>query len=88
MDSSTPEDLFTQTTDIRNMKSGNGALEIFVSVGGWTFSDNGTSTQGVFPSIAADAGKRQKFAENLVSFMKQYGFDGVDIDWEYEMPLY
>ncbi len=83
MDSSTAEDLFTQTTDVRNMKSGNAALEVFISVGGWTFSDNGTSTQCVFPSIAGDASKRQKFADNLISFMKQYGFDGIDIDWEY-----
>lgn len=84
MDSETSEDLFTQTAGVRDLKSGNSALEVFISVGGWTFSDNGTSTQGVFPSIAADAGKRQKFADNLVSFMKQYGFDGIDIDWEYE----
>ena len=82
MDGDLPDDLFTQTTGVRNLKSGNAALEVFISVGGWTFSDNGTSTQDVFPSIAADAGKRQKFADNLVQFMKQYGFDGIDIDWE------
>lgn len=83
MDSSTAEDSFQQTTDVHNLKSGNSAVEVFISVGGWSFSDNGTSTQGVFGSIAADAGKRQQFADNLVAFMKQYGFDGIDIDWEY-----
>ena len=79
MDSSSPEDLFTQTADVRTMKSGNNALEVFIFIGGWTFSDNGTSTQDVFPSIAGDAGKRQQFSDNLVSFMKQYGFDGVSL---------
>ncbi|KAI1171966.1 chitotriosidase-1 [Nemania sp. FL0916] len=83
MDSDTPAGLFAQTTDIKNLKSLNSELEVFVSIGGWTFSDNETATQSVFPSIAADAGKRQKFADNLVGFMTRYGFDGVDLDWEY-----
>jgi chitinase len=77
MDSATPQQLFTQTTNIRQLKSGNSQLEVFISIGGWTFSDNDTATQDVFPSIAADETKRKKFADNLVSFMKEYGFDGV-----------
>ncbi|EFQ98549.1 chitotriosidase-1 [Nannizzia gypsea CBS 118893] len=83
MDSSTPASLFSQVTDIKNMKSRSSTLEVYISLGGWTFSDNGTSTQSVFPSIAADPEKRQKFADNLVTFMRHYGFDGVDLDWEY-----
>lgn len=83
MDSDTPTSLFATTTDIKNLKSGGSTLEVFVSIGGWTFSDNGTATQSVFPDVAADADKRQEFADNLVSFMSRYGFDGVDIDWEY-----
>ena len=77
MDSSTPEELFTQVTDIRTQSSGNSGVEIFISIGGWSLSDNGTTTQDVYGSIAADAGKRQQFADNLVSFMKEFGFDGV-----------
>ncbi|KFA55929.1 hypothetical protein S40293_08857 [Stachybotrys chartarum IBT 40293] len=83
MDSETEEALFSQTTDIKNMKSRASRLEVFVAIGGWTFSDNGTATQPVFPDIAADPEKRQLFADNLVSFMTRYGFDGVDLDWEY-----
>lgn len=30
-----------------------------------------------------DKKNRQKFADNLVLFMQNYGFDGVDLDWEY-----
>lgn len=83
VDSKTPQDLLTQTADIRYLKSNSASLEVFISIGGWTFSDNGTSTQSVFPDIASDARKRQRFPNDLVSFIKGYGFDGVVIDWEY-----
>jgi chitinase len=56
-------------------------LEVFVSIGGWTFSDNGTATQPVFGDIASTDANRQKFADRLVIFMTLYGFDGVDLDW-------
>ncbi|MCJ1245495.1 hypothetical protein MMC30_002699 [Trapelia coarctata] len=48
-----------------------------------TFSDNGTATQPLYGDIAADPSKRQGFANNALRFMIQYGFDGLDIDWEY-----
>lgn len=37
---------------------------------------------GLTPT-SADPEKRAKFASQLVSFAKEQGFDGVDIDWEY-----
>lgn len=82
MDGLTPSSLFTQTADVRTFKTGLSDLEVFVSLGGWTFSDNGTATQPTFGKIASTEANRQKFADNLVNFMKKYGFDGVDIDWE------
>ncbi|KAL1614362.1 hypothetical protein SLS54_009789 [Diplodia seriata] len=83
MDSETPANLFQGVADVASFKSGNEDLEVFVAIGGWTFSDNDTVTQPLFGEIAADAGKRQTFANNLVAFMELYGFDGVDLDWEY-----
>ncbi|KAJ5153568.1 uncharacterized protein N7482_010046 [Penicillium canariense] len=72
--------LFEDTTSVKAVKE---QIKIFVSIGGWTFSDNDTSTQPLFGEIAADPIKRTTFANNVVHFMKQYGFDGVDLDWEY-----
>ncbi|KAE8353840.1 hypothetical protein BDV28DRAFT_132353 [Aspergillus coremiiformis] len=80
MDSATPASLFKDTTNVKSIKED---LSVFVSIGGWAFSDNGTQTQPIFGEIAADASKRQTFANNLVHFMQQYAFDGVDLDWEY-----
>jgi chitinase len=51
-------------------------LRTLISVGGWTWS-------GSFSTVAATAASRQAFAQSCVQFVVQYGFDGVDLDWEY-----
>ncbi len=51
-------------------------VKVMVSIGGWTLSDN-------FPKIAADTVKRARFASECVRILKEYRFDGIDIDWEY-----
>lgn len=71
-----PSSLFVETSDIRSLAAGIPNVEIFISIGGWTFSDNLTTTQAVFSDIAASETNRNKFANNLVSFLKEYGFDG------------
>jgi chitinase len=73
MDPNTPNSLFQLATDTKQY---NPTLEVWISVGGWTFSDNNTATQPVFGEIAASAQNRQKFADNVVLFLNRYGFDG------------
>lgn len=51
-------------------------LKFLMSIGGWTKSTH-------FSTIAADAKKRQVFAQTSAALVSQWGFDGVDIDWEY-----
>ncbi len=80
MDAATPVRVFQ---DVADLKLRNPNLELFVSLGGWTFSDNGTTTQPVFGNIASSAANRQTFATNVLKFLNTYGYDGVDIDWEY-----
>jgi chitinase len=51
-------------------------LKTLISVGGWTLS-------GAFSDVALTEAARAKFAKSCVAFMLKYGFDGIDIDWEY-----
>ena len=80
MDNTVSVDLFQRVGNLKTIKPD---LKIFLSIGGWTFSDNGTVTQPLFGEISADEGKRTKFAQNVLHFLEQYNYDGVDIDWEY-----
>ena len=78
MDAQTPVSTFQDAVDLKALKPD---LKVFVSIGGWTFSDNGTATQPVFGNIARSSTNREKFANNLLKFLNSYGFDGVDLDW-------
>ncbi|KAI1776334.1 family 18 glycosyl hydrolase [Hypoxylon cercidicola] len=64
------------------LKRKNKALKVMVALGGWTFNDPGP-TQQVFHDVASSKANRSKFITNLLSFLRQYAFDGVDFDWEY-----
>lgn len=50
-------------------------LKVNVSFGGW-------GADG-FSEVAANDVKRGRFVSHITAFLKQYGLDGVDIDWEY-----
>jgi chitinase len=58
------------------LKKANPHLVTMISIGGWTLS-------GEFSDIALTSSSRDYFARSAVAFIKKYGFDGVDIDWEY-----
>ncbi len=51
-------------------------LKTLIAIGGGTLS-------GPFSSIAASPALRKTFVASAIEFMKKYGFDGIDIDWEY-----
>ncbi|KAJ4319636.1 hypothetical protein N0V84_006272 [Fusarium piperis] len=76
--------LTTETfTEFTALKRKNPSLRAVVALGGWTFNDNHTIWQPVFSDLASTSAKRATFVSELVKFMDRYGFDGVDIDWEY-----
>ena len=58
------------------LKKDNPALKIMVSVGGW----GGCS---FCSDLFASDEHRTNFARTTVALFKQYGIDGLDLDWEY-----
>jgi chitinase len=58
------------------LKQQNLGLKTLIAVGGWTGSAN-------FSDVALTAESRQRFAQSAVDFITRYGFDGIDIDWEF-----
>ncbi|THW73572.1 glycoside hydrolase [Aureobasidium pullulans] len=57
-------------------------VQTWISVGGWSFTDPGP-TRTAFSTMSSTSANRKAFISGLIDFMDTYGFDGVDIDWEY-----
>ncbi|KAH8883396.1 glycoside hydrolase, partial [Thozetella sp. PMI_491] len=72
-------ELYKRLTDMKNMDP---QLKVYIAIGGWAFNDPGP-TANVFSQLAASESNQNAFFKSLISFMETYGFDGVDIDWEY-----
>ncbi|MFL5268843.1 MAG: glycoside hydrolase family 18 protein [Stellaceae bacterium] len=63
-------------TELRRLKSKNDRLKILIAVGGWAGSKH-------FSDAGATEESRKRFAESAVVFVRNHGFDGIDLDWEY-----
>ena len=59
------------------LKDVNPNLKTFAAIGGW---NEGSKN---FSYVSANPILRYSFIQNAVNFCKEYGFDGMDIDWEY-----
>lgn len=68
------KDAFRRFTALRKK---NPDAKMLVAIGGW---NEGSAK---YSAVAADPERRKVFIQDIIDFMKKYGFDGLDVDWEY-----
>ena len=54
----------------------NSGVLVLLSIGGWEDSNN-------FPQVAAHPATRAQFAHSCAERIREFNFDGIDIDWEF-----
>ena len=59
------------------LKEKNPNLKVLFSVGGWTAGG------WIFSQMSETAERRQMFIKSVIHFLKYFGFDGMDLDWEF-----
>jgi chitinase len=69
--------LYSEFTALKSSK-----LQTWIAVGGFDFSDKGP-TRHTWSILCSDAKLRQQFITSVISFLDTYGFQGIDLDWEY-----
>ncbi|KAI7484036.1 hypothetical protein KC351_g4801 [Hortaea werneckii] len=69
-----------QYMQLTDLKRHNPNLKVFISIGGWNAGG------AVFSEMVSSTSRRSAFINSLKRFLRQYVFDGVDINWEYSVP--
>ncbi|KAI5457374.1 glycoside hydrolase superfamily [Mariannaea sp. PMI_226] len=57
-------------------------LEVWIAIGGWAMNDPGPY-RTAFSDLAKSESAQNEFFDSLITFLRRYDFDGVDLDWEY-----
>ncbi len=66
---------FSRANQIAQLKENNPQLKVVFSIGGWGAN--------YFSEAASTDANRKQFSATAIAIMQKYGFDGIDIDWEY-----
>ena len=78
---------------VQALKEINPSLRTILSIGGWSFNDPndpngmGQYTYRLFSEMVSSEESRSEFIASAIAYAHAYGFDGIDIDWEYPGDL-
>jgi chitinase len=75
----TGKNLYGSLKQLNLAKRRNRNLKILLSIGGWTY----TNTNKHFDGPISTPQGRKRFADSCIELIKDLGFDGIDLDWEY-----
>ena len=70
-----------QYAKINALKRKNPSLKTLLSIGGWTHNDSAMAWR--FTTLAESPTSRGQFIASTIRYVRDNGFDGIDIDWEY-----
>ncbi|KAF2661015.1 glycoside hydrolase family 18 protein, partial [Lophiostoma macrostomum CBS 122681] len=60
-----------------------GGLQTWISVGGWHFNEPDQPTKSIWAEMVSSHENRAKFINSVKPFLDKYGFQGIDLDWEW-----
>lgn len=55
-------------------------VKVLLSVGGWSYHD--TPLESVFMEATSTGAGVERLVQSIMVMCEEYGFDGVDMDWE------
>ena len=56
-------------------------VRVLIAVGGWSYND--VPLEATFVPATENSEKTKKFGDAILAMCNEYGFDGVDMDWEH-----
>nr|QDA39871.1 chitinase 3 [Phenacoccus solenopsis] len=59
------------------LKEKNPALKVLLAIGGWAFGST------PFKELTSNVFRMNQFVYEAIEFLREYKFDGLDVDWEY-----
>ena len=66
-----------------DLKKSHPGVKFLVALGGW----NDSRKPGLYSTLLASPTKRAAFVSHAVAFIEQWGFDGLDLDYEYPVDV-
>jgi hypothetical protein len=60
------------------LKQRKAGLKTLIAIGGWN-----DSMSPKYSQLVSDPNKIKTFVNSVLTFLQRYGFDGLDVDWEY-----